>query len=213
MIQISLDLRSAFPKTKGFGTQNLKYMTRFAKEYDLHAIGQQAVDQIPWGHNIILMYKVKDRQEREFYIKETIKNGWSRNILAIHIERDLYHVKGKAISNFKSKLPSPHSELAQNMLKDPYCFDFLSNFDALKERDIEFCLIKHIEKFLIELGKGFAYVGRQYHIEVGEQDFYIDLLFYHLELRSFVVIEIKNAPFKPEYAGKLNFYLSVIDDL
>ncbi len=211
--QLSRDFKVAFPEMKGFSPQNLKYMKRFAQEYGADEIGQQAVDQLPWGHNVALMYGVSDKQERAFYIKKVIEHGWSRNILSIQIETNLYKREGKAVSNFKHQLQEPHSELASVTLRNPYFFDFLSLGKNAHEREVEKGLIEHIEKFLLALGEGFAFVGRQYHLYVGEQDFYIDLLFYHLKLRSFIVIDLKSGKFKPEYAGKMNFYLSAVDDL
>lgn len=211
--QVSKDLRKAFPDMKGFSPQNLKYMRRFAEEYSFDEIGQQAVDQLPWGHNILLMYAVSDKKARQFYIQGTIKHGWSRNILSSQVETNLYQREGKAVTNFKNNLPSPLSDLAHNTLKDPYVFDFLGLGKNAQEREVEKALIHHMEKFLLELGVGFAFVGRQYHLEVSKKDYYIDLLFYHLKLRCFVVIELKDKEFKPEYTGKLNFYLSAVDDL
>ncbi len=211
--QLSRDLRTEFPDMKGFSPQNLKYMRRFAEEYTLDQIGQQAVDQLPWGHIIKLIYAISDKTERAFYINGTIENGWSRNILSIQIETSLFKRQGKAITNFKDKLPSLQSDLAHYTLKDPYIFDFLSIGAEAHEREVEKALVHHMEKFILELGAGFAFVGRQYHLEIGDQDFYIDLLFYHLKLRCFVVIELKDKDFKPEYAGKMNFYLSAVDDL
>lgn len=157
--------------------------------------------------------KVKDAKEREFYIQKTIENGWSRNVLVLQIESKLYQRQGKAISNFEKTLPKPQSDLATQLLKDPYNFDFLTLHDAAVERDLENALLQNLRKFLIELGVGFAFVGSQYHLEIGGQDFYIDLLFYHLRLRAFVVIDLKMREFKPEDAGKMNFYLAAVDDL
>lgn len=158
-----------------------------------------------------MLMKLKDQQEREWYARATVEHGWSRAVLVHQIESGLYHRQGKAITNFDKQLPVPHSELAQQTLKDPYIFDFLSIGKEAQERDIENALVEHITRFLLELGAGFAYVGRQVHIEVGGEDFYLDLLFYHLKLRCYVVIELKAVAFKPEYAGKLNFYLSAVD--
>lgn len=211
--QLSKDLRSEFPDMKGFSPQNLKYMRKLAVEYSIDEIGQQAVDQLPWGHIIILIYSISNKTERHFYIQEALQNRWSRNALSIQIETNLFKRQGKAITNFKEKLPIHQSDLAQYTLKNPYLFDFLSLGKNSHEREIEKGLIGHIEKFLLELGEGFAFLGRQYHIQVENQDFYLDLLFYHIKLRSFVVIELKSGKFKPEYAGKMNFYLSVVDDL
>ncbi len=211
--QLSRDLRSEFPEMKGFSPQNLKYMRKFAEEYRLGEIGQQAVDQIPWGHIVTLIYAISDKAERHFYIQETMQNGWSRNILSMQIETNLFKRQGNAVTNFKEKLPISQSDLAVATLKNPYLFDFLSLGKNAHEREVEKGLVAHIEKFLLELGDGFAFLGRQYHLQVEDQDFYIDLLFYHIKLRSFVVIELKSGKFKPEYAGKMNFYLSAVDDL
>lgn len=210
--RLSKDLRSAFPEMKGFSPQNLKYMKRFAEEYTIDTIGQQAVDQLPWGHNIVLMYEVADKDARVFYTQKTIQHGWSRNVLSIKIETDLYKREGQAVTNFHQKLPAPQSDLALATLRNPYIFDFLGLSEEAHEREIEKALIAHIEKFLLELGDGFAFLGRQYHLQIEDQDFYIDLLFYHVKLRSFIVVELKAGKFKPEYAGKLNFYLSAVDD-
>ncbi|WP_395460283.1 YhcG family protein [Wolbachia endosymbiont (group B) of Myelois circumvoluta] len=211
--QLSRDLRDAFPDMKGFSIQNLKYMRRFAEEYSENEIGQQAVDQLPWGHNIVIMYEVKNKEERFWYIKKSCEHGWSRNILSMQIETNLYKREGKAITNFRNNLISPQSDLAQQTLKNPYVFDFLSLGKKAHEREIEKALVAHIERFLLELGEGFAFVGRQFHLDVGDEDFFVDLLFYHLKLRCFIVIELKDNKFKPEYAGKMNFYLSAVDDL
>jgi predicted nuclease of restriction endonuclease-like (RecB) superfamily len=167
--------------------------------------------QIPWGHNVILLFKLTSREERLWYAAKTLEHGWSRAILTVHIEQDLFGRQGKAITDFADRLPAPQSDLAQQALKDPYLFDFLTLHDDAVERDLETGLIDHIQKFLIELGAGFAFVGRQVHFVVGEDDFYVDLLFYHLKLRAFVVIDLKMKKFTPEDAGKMNFYLSTVD--
>lgn len=211
--QLSKDLQSAFPEMKGFSTRNLKYMRKFAEEYFDPEFVQQVVAQLPWGHNIFLMELVPDKQTRLFYVKQVVEHGWSRNTMVLQIKSALHKRQGQATTNFKAKLPSTQSELAHYMLKDPYIFDFLNLGEEAHERAVEKALVYHIEKFLLELGAGFAFVGRQHHLEVGGQDFYIDLLFYHLKLRCFVVIELKDKDFKPEYAGKMNFYLSAVDDL
>lgn len=211
--QLSKDLKAEFPEMKGFSIRNLNYMRKFAEEYPDSEFVQQVVAQLPWGHNILLMERFSDKQERIFYIRKVIEHGWSRSVLESQIETALYKRQGQAVSNFKDKLPSPQSDLAHYTLKDPYIFDFLSIGEEAQEREVEKALIHHMEKFIIELGAGFAFVGRQYHLKVGGQDFYIDLLFYHLKLRCFVVIELKDKDFKPEYAGKMNFYLSAVDDL
>lgn len=209
---LSRDLSEEFSDMKGFGTQNLKYMKRFAAEYDAAEFSQQLVDQIPWGHNVALIYAIKDKTEREFYIRQTIANGWSRSVLELQIETKLFHRQGKTINNFKRTLSAEQSDLVNQTLKDPYIFDFLTIGKKASEREIEKELSHQVTKFLLELGKGFAFVGRQYHLEVDEEDFYLDLLFYHIHLKSYVVVELKVGKFKPEYAGKLNFYLSVVDD-
>jgi predicted nuclease of restriction endonuclease-like (RecB) superfamily len=169
--------------------------------------------QIPWGHNIHIFTKAESFEEALFYIHETIENGWSRDALALQIKSDLFTRQGKAITNFKHTLPEPQSDLAEQTIKDPYNFDFLTMTKPYNERDIENQLINHITKFLLELGKGFAFVGRQYHLEVGDSDYYMDLLFYHIKLKCYVVVELKNTKFIPEYAGKLNFYLSAVDSM
>ena len=218
---LSQDLKSEFPTMKGFSVTNLKYCKLF---YSYFSIGQQAVDHIentelkniiviPWGHIIAIITKVKVKDIAQFYVQETISNNWSRDTLALQIKTDLFNRQGKAINNFKTTLPEPFSELAQQTLKDPYVFDFMTMTKPFHEKDIENQLMQHITKFLLELGKGFAFIGQQYHIEVTENDYYIDLLFYHVKLKCYVVIELKNTKFIPEYTGKLNFYLSAIDSL
>lgn len=211
--QLSKDLRSAFPEMKGFSTRNLKYMRALAEAYSDEQFVQATLAQIPWYHNITILDKVKTSEEREFYIRKTIENGWSRDVLVWQIESKLFERQGNAVTNFELTLPKPQSDLANQLLKDPYNFDFLTLHDEAQERDLEKALIANIQKFLLELGVGFAFVGRQYHLEVGGQDFYLDLLFYHLKLRCFVVIDLKTGEFKPEFAGKMNFYLSAVDDL
>lgn len=218
--QISRDLKGEFPEIQGLSTTNLKYCKRFFLYYE-SSIGQQPVDQfskylvaqIPWGHNILIFSKAKGINEANFYIEKTIENSWSRDTLGLQIKSGLYNRIGKSITNFKSTLPEPLSDLAQQTLKDPYVFDFMTMSKPFHEKDIEKQLIQHITKFLLELGKGFAFVGQQYHLEIAENDYYIDLLFYHVKLKCFVVIELKNTKFIPEYAGKLNFYLSAVDTL
>ncbi|GAA3622962.1 PDDEXK nuclease domain-containing protein [Flavivirga jejuensis] len=173
---------------------------------------QVSLAQIPWCHHISLLTKIKDVEERVFYLTETANNGWSRDTMLLQIKGDLYNRQGQAITNFKETLPLPQSNLAQQTMKDPYLFDFLNITDGVKERDIEKQLVDNVSKFLLELGKGFAFIAKQYHLEVAEQDYYLDLLFYHVKLKCYVVIELKNTKFIPEYAGKLNFYLSAVDD-
>jgi predicted nuclease of restriction endonuclease-like (RecB) superfamily len=209
--RLSADLRREFPEMKGFSSRNLKYMRLFAETWTAGVFVQQVVAQIPWGHNIALLTKVKDSAEREWYARAAIEYGWSRAVLVHQIESKLYQRQGKAVTNFARQLPAPQSELAQMTLKDPYMFDFLGVGKEAHERDIENALVEHITRFLLELGAGFSYVGRQVHLEIGGEDFYLDLLFYHLKLRCYIVVELKAVPFKPEYAGKLNFYLSAVD--
>jgi predicted nuclease of restriction endonuclease-like (RecB) superfamily len=176
------------------------------------AILQQVVAKLPWGHNILLLEKLTLREERLWYAQQTIENGWSRNVLVHQIESKLYQRQGKAVTNFERALPSPQSDLASQLLKDPYNFDFLTLGKDAHERDLEQGLLDHIRKFLLELGAGFAFLGSQYHLEFDDEDYYLDLLFYHVKLRCYVVIELKSGKFLPEYAGKMNFYLAVVDD-
>jgi predicted nuclease of restriction endonuclease-like (RecB) superfamily len=187
------------------------YMRAFAEAWPDAEIVQQAVGQLPWGHNLVLLTKLKTPQSRLAYAQRAVQHGWSRSTLTIHIETRRLEREGQAITNFAAQLPSPHSDLAHESLKDPYRFDFLGLSDDAQERAIESALVRHITHFLIELGAGFAFVGRQVHIEVGGEDFFIDLLFYHLKLRCYVVIELKAGAFKPEHTGQLGFYLSAVD--
>ena len=211
---LSSDLKNEFPNIKGFSRRNLFYMKRFYLFYksDFEKV-QQLVAQIPWGHNIFIISKSQNINEAVFYLNETLENNWSRDILDMQIGSDLYKRKGNAITNFSQSLPRPNSDLANQALKDPYLFDFLTLKKDADEKSIEEQLTKHITHFLLELGKGFAFIGRQYHLEIGEKDYYIDLLFYHTKLRCYVVIELKAKEFKAEYAGKLNFYLSAVDNI
>ncbi|MBA3033886.1 MAG: DUF1016 family protein [Gammaproteobacteria bacterium] len=209
--RLAHDLRVAFPDMKGFSRANLMYMRAFAEAWPDAEIVQQAVGQLPWGHNLVLLTRLKDSQLRLAYAQRAIRHGWSRNVLNIHIETRLLEREGKAVTNFELNLPAPQSDLARDTLKDPYLFDFLGVGNEADERAIESAIVEHITRFLLELGAGFAYVGRQVPIEVGGDDFFIDLLFYHLKLRCYVVIELKAGPFKPEHAGQLNFYLSAVD--
>lgn len=210
--RVSHDLRVAFPEMKGFSRANLMYMRAFAEAWpDASTIVQQPVGQLPWGHNLVLLAKLKSPEERLAYAAGAVEHGWSRAMLTLHIEQGTLAREGKALNNFAERLPPPHSDLARGSLKDPYRFDFLGLGEDAQERVLEDALVSHISRFLIELGAGFAYVGRQVHLEVGGEDFYLDLLFYHLRLRSFVVVELKAGDFRPEHAGKLNFYLSAVD--
>ena len=216
--QLATDLQNEFPGVSGFSRANVFRMKAFFSSYEIVA---QAVRQfeslpivmLPWGHNVLLIQKLKNNDERFWYAKKAIECGWSRSTLETWIKSDLYNREGKAITNFQQTLPAANSDMAQQSLKDPYIFDFLTLHQKHLERDIEQGLIDHIQKFLLELGEGFAFVGRQYHLNVGDKDYYIDLLFYHLKLRCFVVIELKAREFEPKDAGQINFYLSAIDDL
>jgi predicted nuclease of restriction endonuclease-like (RecB) superfamily len=212
---LARDIKLEFPETTGFSVRNLKYMAKFASLYPDFEIVQATLAQLSWYHNQALMDKTADTRTYLWYAKETIKNGWSRNILVIQIESNLYKRQALThkVSNFEDRLPKPQSELAQQTLKDPYIFDFIGVKEGMLEREVENELVQHITKLLLELGAGFAFVGNQYHLEIGGEDFYIDLLFYHLRLRCYVVVELKTGDFKPEYAGKLNFYLSAVDDI
>lgn len=211
---ISKDLKREFPNLKGFSKRNLELMRKWYKYWNSEdEITKQLVSQIPWGHNIVITQKIKNPSEAIFYVNKTIENSWSRNVLVFQIDSGLYSRQGGAVTNFKNKLPSIHSDLAIQTLKDPYCFDFLTLADDYNEKDMENQLVENITKFLLELGQGFSYIGRQYKVEVSNKDFYIDLLFYHVKLHCYVVVELKTGEFKPEYAGKLNFYVSVVDDL
>lgn len=212
---LSSDIRLAYPESKGYSVRNLKYMAKFAEVYPDREFVQQAVAQIPWGHNVVLLDKVKDEGKRLWYAGECRKNGWSRNVLIHQIESGLYErqVLADKVSNFERRLPSPQSELAIQTMKDPYVFDFIPFREDMLERDIEQALVRDVTKLLLELGTGFAFLGNQYHLNVGGDDFYIDLLFYNLNLRCYVVIELKTGDFKPEYAGQLNFYLSAVDGI
>ena len=211
--QLSRDLASEFPDMKGFSRRNLGYMKAFAQTWTDESFVQQVAAKLPWFHNCVLLDKVKDPQQREWYARATLQHGWSRNILVHQIDSQLHARQGQATSNFERTLPAAQSELAQQLLKDPYNFDFLSLGAAAHERDLERGLLAHLRDFMLELGVGFAFVGSQHHLEVGGEDFYLDLLFYHLYLRCYVVIDLKIGEFKPEYVGKMNFYLSAVDDL
>lgn len=231
--RLARDICNELPEVKGFSERNIKRMLAFYREYASVAFVPQAVAQIetekkvpqavaffssdvllalPWGHHLLLMEKIKHIETRDWYMRATLANGWSRSVLQMQIESAAHTRQGKVVSNFALRLPPPQSDLVQQALKDPYLFDFLTLAEPFYERELETGLIGHLEKFLLELGQGFAFVGRQYHLDVGDQDFYIDLLFYHLRLRCFVVIELKRGDFKPEYAGKMNFYCNVVDD-
>ena len=212
---LATDIRREFPGSKGYSVRNLKYMAKFAQTYPDREFVQTVSTQIPWSHNISILDKVKDPEERIWYIQKTRENGWSHNVLIHQIESGLYQrqVLADKVSNFENRLPSPQSELAVQTMKDPYIFDFIPFKEDMVERDIEQALVRDVTKLLLELGTGFAFLGNQYHLNVGGDDFYIDLLFYNLNLRCYVVIELKSGEFKPEYAGQLNFYLSAVDGI
>ena len=218
---LSNDLKKEFPDMKGFSVQNLKNIRYWYLFYAEYLIGLQPVSQlkkienkiksIPWGHNQRIMYKCKSVREAIFYVEKTIENGWSRAILEHQIDSKLYERLGSAISNFDSRLPKVQSELAKQTIKDPYNFDFLTLRDKYDERELEDALVKQITSFLLELGTGFSYIGRQVHLKVGDSDFYIDLLFYHVKLHCYVVVELKTEKFKPDFAGQLNFYVTAVN--
>jgi len=209
--RLAHDLRNAFPEMKGFSRANLMYMRAFAEAWPDEQIVQQAVGQLPWGHNLVLLTRLKQPEQRLAYAQAAIEQGWSRNVLNIHIETRLLERTGKAVTNFAERLPPPGSDLARESLKDPYLFDFLNVGKEADEREIESALVEHITQFLLELGAGFAFVGRQVLLDVGGDEFFIDLLFYHLKLRCYVVIELKTGKFKPEHLGQLGFYMTAVD--
>lgn len=210
--RLAADLRRDFPEMTGLSPRNLKYMRAFADAFPDREIVQQVVARLPWGHVVKLVETVKDTVERLWYARQAVEHGWSRNVLVHQIESGLYARQGKALTNFAKTLPAPQSDLAQQLIKDPYSFGFLSLGPDISERELELGLLEHLRDLILELGKGFAFVGSQYHLEVGGQDYYLDLLFYHLRLRCFVIVELKIEDFKPEFAGKMNFYLSAADD-
>lgn len=232
--RLALKLKNELPDLKGFSERNIKRMLAFHRDYpDPIVMGQHVFTpfsasakvpppvaqlpepllwSVPWAHHVNLMDKVPDLPARRWYMEQTLANGWSRRALALQIDARAHARRGKGVSNFAARLPAPQSDLAQQTLKDPYIFDFLTLTEPFQERELETALVSHLENFLLELGQGFAFVGRQYRLEVGDEDFYIDLLFYHLSLRAFVVIDLKKGKFKPEYAGKLNFYCNVVNE-
>jgi len=211
--RLAADISKAYPDVKGFSPRNLKYMRAFAAAWPDPAIVQRVVAQLPWRQNIALLERLGDAKTRLWYAERVIQQGWSRDILELQIAGRVHVRHGKAITNFKSTLPPADSDMAAQAFEDPYVFDFLGTADPRREREVEQALVDHVQRFLLELGAGFAFVGRQVLLEVGDQDFYTDLLFYHLKLRCFVVVELKAVPFKPELVGKLNLYLSAVDDV
>jgi predicted nuclease of restriction endonuclease-like (RecB) superfamily len=211
--RLAKDLGAEFPGVEGFSPRNLKYMRSLAEAWPDPEIVPQLVALLPWGHLRVLLDRLKDRKTREWYLRAAVEYGWSRNVLVHQINSQLHEREGKALTNFQRVLPPPDSDLAEQILKDPYNFDFLTLASNAKERELERGLLIHLRDLLLELGRGFAFIGSQVPLEVDGQTFYIDLLFYHVRLHSYFVIELKVGSFKPEYAGKLNFYLSAVDDL
>jgi len=210
--RLSQDLRSAFPKMKGFSPRNLKYMRAFAEAWPDEQFVQEVLAQLPWYHQLALLDKLPGPQTRKWYAAKAIEHNWSRNVLVMQIETRLLERSGKAVTNFTATLPAPQSDLARESLKDPYRFDFLGLTEEAQERAVEGALVKHVTEFLLELGAGFAFVGRQVLLDVAGDEFFIDLLFYHLKLRCYVVIELKGGKFKPEHLGQLSFYLTAVDE-
>ena len=241
--RLSVEIRRAMPSVKGFSERNIRRMIFFYREYSDELGSSVFLEQgtqplairpplvaklhnsfapngiidfvtkIPWSHQVILMEGIKDKALRYWYMNQVWEQGWSRRKLSRMVKSRVHERQGKGVNNFKQRLATSQSDLAQEVLKDPYIFDFLTITEPFQERELELELTKHLEQFLVELGRGFSFVGRQHHLQVGGQDFYVDLLFYHLKLRCFVVVELKKGPFKPEYAGKVNFYCSVVDDI
>lgn len=219
---VARDLQNEFPGIEGFSPRNVWRMAAFYKAYTIlpQAVAEigrnglpECLETIPWGHNAVLLEKLKSPEARIWYAQMTVAEGWSREGLLDAIKSNTYKRHGKAVTNFHERLPAPHSKLAHDTLKDPYNFDFMELAKDHVERDVEAGLLSHVEKFMRELGQGFSFVGRQVHLSVRGKDFYLDLLFYHLKLRCFIVVELKATDFRPEFAGKMNFYLSAVDDL
>lgn len=211
--RLAQDLKREFPNLGGFSPRNLKYMRAFAEAYPDEQIVQRVAAQIPWRHNQVILDKLKSSEQRFWYAQKSFENGWSRDILVMQIETDLYSRQGGAITNFERTLPEVDSDLAHQLIKDPYNFDFLTLSENAKERDLERALVERIRDFLLELGIGFAFVGSQYRLEVDGDEYFIDLLFYHLKLHCYIVIDLKITEFKPEYSGKMNFYISAVNNL
>ncbi|OLO99892.1 hypothetical protein BVU76_23570 [Mycolicibacterium porcinum] len=211
--RLSADLRDRFPDAKGFSPRNLKYMRAFAAAWPDIAIVQRSAAQLPWRQHMVLLDKLDTPELRLWYAQAAVEQGWSRDVLVHHIDTQLYRRAGQAVTNFARTLPPADSDLAQQATRDPYLFDFVGISDIRREHDLESALTAHVEKFLLELGQGFAFVGRQVHLEIGDADFYADLLFYHLRLRCYVVIELKVGDFDPSYLGQLGMYMAAVDDL
>lgn len=210
--KLSCELKIDFPNFKGYSSRNLKYMKTFYLEYKNDKLVQQLVAQVPWGHNLLLMQKIKDKNMRLIYIKATIENGWSRSVLNFQIETKYHKRIGSSFNNFSNLLPSSDSDLANNIIKDPYIFDFLTLKENYREKELENAMIERIKDVLVELGKGFSFVGNQYKISTENNDYFIDLLFYHLDLRCYIVVELKTMEFKPEYIGQLGFYVTAVNE-
>ena len=222
--QLSKDLMDEFPDMKGFSEVNLSFIRRWVRfyigDFDNSVTGCDEIVkdqisvlfQIPWGHNREIISKCNIKEKALFYVKKTIENGWSRSVLTHQIESKLYERNGKALTNFSHTLPKPQSDLANELIKDPYSFDFLTLTENFREKELELALLDNITKFLLELGSGFAFVGKQKNLKVGDRDFYIDLLFYHTQMHCYVVVELKVVDFEPEFAGKLNFYIKAVDE-
>ena len=209
---LAVELKMTFPNINGFSERNIRSMRLFYDEYANDEKWQQLVAKLPWGHNLLLMEKIKDKDIRKIYAENTIKNGWSRNMLSVQIETEFHKRIGNSNNNFDVMLPPKDSDLVNNTIKDPYIFDFITLRDDYKERELENALITKIRNMLLELGKGFSFVGNQYKITVDNEDFYIDLLFYHLDLRCYIVVELKIGEFKPEYVGQLGFYVTAVNE-
>ncbi len=209
--RLAKDLKGSFPTMKGFSSRNLKYMRAFAEAYPDSQIVQRSVAQLPWRHNIALLEKLKDSEQRRWYAQKAIENGWSRDVLVMQIETNLLQRQGEAVTNFERTLPPEQSDLSRQLLKDPYNFDFLTLTEATQERDLEQGLLQHIRDFLLELGVGFAFLGSQYLLEVGGKDYRLDLLFYHTRLHCYVVIDLKMGEFEPAFSGQMNFYVSAVN--
>lgn len=211
--RLAQDLKREFPNMSGFSSRNLKYMRALAEAYPDEQIVLRVVAQIPWGHNQTLLNKLKSDNQRLWYAQKTLENGWSRDVLTLQIESNLFTRQGGAITNFERTLPALDSDLAQQLVKDPYNFDFLTISENVKERELERALVERIRDFLLELGIGFAFVGSQYRLEVEGDEYFLDLLFYHLKLHCYIVIDLKVTEFKPEYSGKMNFYISAVNNI
>lgn len=211
--RLSQDIRHRFPGTRGYSPRNLRYMRSFAEAWPDVSILQRSVARLPWRHQIVLLEKLTSADQRLWYAAEAVDEGWSSNILALQIDRSLHERTGKAISNFAATLPPADSDMAQQVTKDPYVFDFIGLAEGHREREVEDGLIRHVERFLLELGQGFAFVGRQLLLTINDSEFYADLVFYHFKLHAFVIIELKNGPFDPSYLGQLGMYVAAVDDV